>query len=228
MQIEHTLSDSKQIIEDVIKLATKNGASQAEASMSKVQGIAVSSRLNEIENVEFTNDSSLGISVYMGAKKGSASTADLSPVALALAVEKAIHIAQYTGEDPCNGLADEALMAKEFSDLELYHPIELDTQMAMAKVLEAEAAALDYDDKITNSDGATFNGNIGASVYGNSHGLLAGQPSSRYSLSCMVIGSHEDDMQRDYAYTVSRNFDHLSQPKAVSYTHLTLPTIYSV
>ncbi len=215
MQIEHTLSESKQIIEDVIKLATKNGASQAEASMSKVQGIAVSSRLNEIENVEFTNDSSLGISVYMGAKKGSASTADLSPAALALAVEKAIHIAQYTGEDPCNGLADEALMAKEFSDLELYHPIELDTQMAMAKVLEAEAAALDYDDKITNSDGATFNGNIGASVYGNSHGLLAGQPSSRYSLSCMVIGSHEDDMQRDYAYTVSRNFDHLSQPKAV-------------
>lgn len=215
MQIDQALPQSKQIIEEVLRLAKQNGATEAEASLSKVQGIAVSSRLNDIENIEFTQDSSLGISVYVGAHKGSASTADLSPSALALAVEKAVYIAKFTGEDPCNGLADKSLMATEFPDLDLYHPIELDTQMAMEKVLEAEGAALSYSDKVTNSDGATFNGNVGISVYGNSHGLIAGHPSSRYSLSCMVIASDERDMQRDYAYTVSRQFSELNTPISV-------------
>jgi PmbA protein len=215
MQVEHVLPQSKQIIEDVLSLAKKHGATQAEASLSKVQGIAVSSRLKEIENVEFTQDNSLGLSVYVGKQKGSASTADLSPAALELAVEKAIHIARFTGEDPCNGIADEALIAKEFKDLELYYPIELDTQMAMQKVLETEEAALSYDQRVTNSDGATFNGNVGVAVYGNTHGIVEGQPSSRYSLSCMVIASEDDDMQRDYAYTVSREFDKLDQAKKI-------------
>jgi PmbA protein len=215
MQTEKMLSQSKQVISDVLKHASQKGATQAEASLSKVQGIAVSSRLNEIENVEFTHDNSLGISVYIGSQKGSASTADLSENAVKLAVEKAIHIAKYTGEDECNGLADANLMATEFPDLALYHPIELDTQMAMQKVLETESAALEVDKKITNSDGATFNGNVGISVYGNSHGLLAGYPSSRYNLSCMVIASDKDDMQRDYAYTVSRDFTKLDSARQV-------------
>ncbi len=204
MQIEQQLSDVQNVVDDVLKLAIKKGATQAEASMSKVQGIAVSSRMKDVENVEFTNDGGLGISVYVGKRKGSASTADLSPEALTLAVEKAVDIAKYTSEDPCTGLADKALIATEFPDLDLYHPEVLDTQKGIELAIEAESAALAYDKRITNSDGASYNANLGMRVYGNTHGINAGYPSSRYSLSCMVIGAEGEDMQRDYAYTVNR------------------------
>lgn len=204
MQIEQQLSDVQNVVDDVLKLAIKKGATQAEASMSKVQGIAVSSRMKDVENVEFTNDGGLGISVYVGKRKGSASTADLSPEALTLAVEKAVDIAKYTSEDPCTGLADKELIATEFPDLDLYHPEVLDTQKGIELAIEAESAALAYDARITNSDGASYNANLGMRVYGNTHGINAGYPSSRYSLSCMVIGAEGDDMQRDYAYTVNR------------------------
>ncbi len=209
MQIEQQIAEIQNVVDDVLKMAVGKGATQAEASMSKVQGIAVSSRMKEVENVEFTNDGGLGISVYVGKHKGSASTADLSTQALALTVEKAIDIARYTSEDPCTGLADEQLMATEFPDLELYHPQDLDPQHAMRVAIDAETAALEYDPRIVNSDGASYNANLGMRVYGNTHGINAGYPSSRYSLSCMMIGAQGDDMQRDYAYTVSRKPDGL-------------------
>ncbi len=204
MQMEEQLAQIKQAVSEVLALAKKKGADHAEASMSKVQGISVSTRLKEVETVEFTNDGGLGISVYLKGKKGSASTADLSKDALDLAVEKAVEIAKYTSEDPYSGLADAELMADDYPDLDLYHPIELDTQQGIRLATEAETAALEYDKRITNSDGASYNANLGLKVYGNSHGFIGGYPSSRYSLSCVVIGEQEDDMQRDYSYTVNR------------------------
>ena len=201
MQMQQQLADIQQVVEDVLKLAKQKGASHAEASMSKVQGIAVSSRLKEVETVEFTNDGGLGISVYHNNRKGSASTADLSPQALKLTVEKAVEIAKHTNEDPCSGLADKELMAFDYPDLDLYHPQELDTEKAIEQAVAAETAALESDNRITNSDGASYNANLGAKVYGNTHGMNAGYPSSRYSLSCVVIGEENGDMQRDYSYT---------------------------
>jgi PmbA protein len=211
MQIEQQLAEIQSKVADTLKLALKKGATQAEASMSKVEGISVSSRLREVENIEFTNDGGLGISVYVGKHKGSASTADLSMEALALAVEKAVDIAKYTSEDPCTA----ELIATEFPDLDLYHPVPLDPQKAIKTAVAAESAALDYDPRITNSDGASYNANMGMRVYGNTHGINAGYTSSRYSLSCMVIASDNDDMQRDYAYTVSRDASQLDSAEAV-------------
>ncbi len=199
------LADIQSIVEDTLKYASQKGATQAEASMSKVEGIAVSTRLKETETVEFTNDGGLGITVYVGKRKGSASSADLSPAALRLTVDKAIEIARHTSEDPCSGLAEKELMAFDYPDLDLYHPIELDTEKGIALAIEAEEAALSADKRIVNSDGASYNANIGAKVYANTHGLNVGYPSSRYSLSCVVIGAEGDDMQRDYSYTVSRD-----------------------
>ena len=215
MQMQQQLADIQQVVEDVLKLAKQKGASHAEASMSKVQGIAVSSRLKEVETVEFTNDGGLGISVYHNNRKGSASTADLSPEALKLTVEKAVEIAKHTNEDPCSGLADKELMAFEHPDLDLYHPQELDTEKAIAQAILAETAALETDQRITNSDGASYNANLGAKVYGNTHGMNAGYPSSRYSLSCVVIGEENGDMQRDYSYTVGRNVEALDSAQKV-------------
>ncbi|GAA6184441.1 MULTISPECIES: metalloprotease PmbA [Aliiglaciecola] len=207
MQMEQQLAQIQQAVEDVLALAKQKGASHAEASMSKVEGISVSTRLKEVETVEFTNDGGLGISVYFGQRKGSASTADLSINALTLAVEKACEIAKYTSEDPYSGPADEALMAYDYPNLDMYHPIELDTQHGIQQAILAEEAALGFDPRITNSDGASYNANIGMKVYGNSHGFIGGYPSSRYSLSCVVIGEDNGDMQRDYSYTVNRQAD---------------------
>jgi PmbA protein len=211
--MQQQLAEIQNIVEDVLKLAKDKGATQAEASMSKVEGIAVSSRLKEVETVEFTNDGGLGITVYHGKKKGSASTADLSPQALRLTVEKAIEIAKHTGDDDCSGLAEKELMAFDFPDLDLYHPVELDTDHAIQQVIAAETSALDVDPRITNSDGASYNANLGTKVYGNSHGFIAGYDSSRYSMSCVVIGEQDGDMQRDYSYSVGREIGNLTSPE---------------
>ena len=213
--MQQQLTEIQNIVEDVLKLAKQKGATQAEASMSKVEGIAVSSRLKEVETVEFTNDGGLGITVYHGQKKGSASTADLSPNALQLTVEKAIEIAKHTSEDNCSGLADKSLMAFDAPDLDLFHPVELDTENAIKQVIAAETSALAADSRITNSDGASYNANLGTKVYGNSHGFNAGYNSSRYSLSCVVIGEQDGDMQRDYSYTVGRETDTLASPEQI-------------
>jgi PmbA protein len=215
MQMKQQLQEIQDAVAEVLALAKTKGATQAEASMSKVQGIAVSARMQEVETVEFTNDGGLGISLYVGNKKGSASTADLSHAALELTVSKAIEIAKYTEEDPCNGIADKELLANDIPDCDLYHPEALDTQAGLALALEAEKYALDADTRVTNSDGASYNANIGCRVYGNSHGFLAGYPSSRYSLSCVVIGQDGDDMQRDYAYTVDRKANRLLSAEAI-------------
>nr|WP_136251005.1 metalloprotease PmbA [Ningiella ruwaisensis] len=215
MDVKQQQQEIQSIVDDTLKLAKKLGASSAEASMSKVQGISVSSRMQEVETVEFTNDGGLGVCVYVGNKKGSASTADLSPSALKLTVEKAIEIAKYTSEDPCAGLAEAELIARDIPDLDLYHPQPLDAEYALKQALEAEKAGLEADKRIVNSDGASYNANLGVRVYGNTHGINAAYPSSRYSLSCVLIGEQDGDMQRDYAYTVSREADKLDAPDYV-------------
>ena len=201
----------RQAVSFAVELATKSGAS-AEVAVTKVSGLSVSTRLQEIENVEFTNDGALGISVYMGQQKGNASTSDLSEGAIRNAVEAALAIAKYTSPDDCTGLADRDLMAFDAPDLELYHAVDVDVDKATELALQAEKAALEADERIINSNGASFNSHTGVKVYGNSHGMLQSYLSSRYSLSCSVIGGVEDALENDYEYTISREFDKLQSP----------------
>ena len=201
----------RQAVSFAIELATKSGAS-AEVAVTKVSGLSVSTRLQEIENVEFTNDGALGISVYIGQQKGNASTSDLSEGAIRNAVEAALAIAKYTSADDCTGLADKDLMAFDAPDLELYHAADVNVDKATELALQAEKAALEADERIVNSNGASFNSHTGVKVYGNSHGMLQSYLSSRYSLSCSVIGGVEDALENDYEYTISREFDKLQSP----------------
>ena len=203
---EQTLRDA---VSFAIETAQKAGAT-AEVGVTKVSGLSVSTRLQEIENIEFTNDGALGISVYLGQQKGNASTSDLSEEAIKNTVEAALVIAKYTSPDDCTGLADKELMAFEALDLALYHGASVDVEQATKLALEAEKAALEYDAKIVNSNGASFNSHTGVRVYGNTHGMLQSYLSSRYSLSCSVIGGELDQLENDYEYTVSREFDALS------------------
>lgn len=194
--------------EYALSLAEQAGAT-AEVGMTKVTGLSVSTRLKEIENLEFNNDGALGISVYVGNKKGNASTSDLSREAIRQTVESALSIAKYTSEDPCTGLAPKALMAFNPPDLQLYYPTDISVDQAIELALSAETAALNYDSRIVNSDGASFNSSEGIRVYGNTYGVLNSYLSSRYSLSCSVIAGQDQALERDYEYTISRKFEAL-------------------
>ncbi|SET63283.1 metalloprotease PmbA [Thalassotalea agarivorans] len=213
--IEQQISQVKQRVEASIALAKTLGADGAEVSMSRQQGLNVTTRLGEVETVEFTNDGALGITVYKGGRKGSASTADLSEQALQQAVQAAVNIADFTSVDEFSGLADKELLAFDAPDLDLYHPQTINTEEAISMASECEQHALSFNDKITNSDGATFASFEGFKVYGNTHGLLVASPSTRHSLSCVVLASDGQDMQRDYAYSVNRDFSLLDPAKAI-------------
>ncbi|BDM63116.1 peptidase PMbA [Shewanella sp. NFH-SH190041] len=211
--IENELGALKDAVAMALDYAKALGTSDAEVAISKQQGLSVSTRLKEVETVEFNKDGALGITLYRDGRKGSSSTSDLSSEAIRTAVQAANDIARYTSEDPCSGLADKALMAKVFPDLDLYHPATLSPEQLAELAISAETVALDADSRITNSDGASANAHTGIKVYGNSHGFLNGYASSRYSLSCVVIGQDDNgEMQRDYDYSVARHFDSLLTP----------------
>ncbi len=200
------MDEVKHRVSKVLALAKSLGADGAEVAMSRQQGLSVGTRFGEVENVEFTNDGALGITVYQQGRKGSASTADLSEKALTQAVEAAVNIAKYTSVDDCSGLADKELLAMQVQDLDLYHPKALTTEQAIDIAKACEQSALESDKRITNSDGASLDCFSGFKVYGNSYGQIAAYPSSRHSLSCVVIAGSDDAMQRDYAYDVNRDF----------------------
>jgi PmbA protein len=195
-------------LSDVISLALAEaraaGASQAEADCSLQQGLNVTVRLGEVETIEYQRDRALGITVYFNGAKGSASSADLRPEAVRQMVAKACSIARHTTRDEFAGLADPADIAREIPDLDLYHHWELTPEQAIEKARDCEAAGMAVDRRITNSEGATLSTHRGVRVYGNTHGFLAGYPSSSHSISCVLLAQDEGGMQRDYWYTAAR------------------------
>ncbi|WP_462055895.1 metalloprotease PmbA [Vibrio cholerae] len=188
----------------------------AEVAITKSTGLSVSTRMCEVENVEFNSDGALGITVYRGQRKGSASTSDLSEKAIRQTVLAALDIAQYTSADPYAGPAPKELMVQDIPDLDLFHPDEPNPDVAAQIAIAAERAALGYSKKIKQSDGGSYDSHFGIRVYGNSHGLLASYASSRHSISCSVIGEGRNgEMERDYSYTVARHRDDLWTPESV-------------
>ena len=197
------------VIERVLEEARKQGASSAEADAHMDAGLSVTSRMGDVETIEHTRDKSMGVTVYFGQCKGSASTSDFSDNAVIDTVKAACGIARHTTEDPFSGLADAELMAKNIPDLDLSHPWSLSAERAIEITKECEAAAFNTDRRISNSEGATIDSHQGIRGYGNSHGFIASYPASRHSLSCSVIASEGDKMQSNYWYTVARKHEDL-------------------
>ena len=190
---------------ELLDYANKLGATQTEFGFSKDVGLSVSVRNQEIETLEYNRDNSCGISVYYGKQKGNASTSDLSIKALKEAVEAAFNIAKFTQEDSFSGLADKELMATKPIDLELDHPMGINAETAKDLALECEQAGLSFSDKISNSEGASFSSHRNLHFYANSHGFSAMTPSTRHSLSCVLLAEGEKGKQRDYWYSASRD-----------------------
>jgi len=199
------IAQHQELAADALREARALGATSAEVSVSSSAGLSANVRMGEVETIEHTRDKALGISVYIGKRKGSASTSDFSADAVKECVASACGIARHTAEDVYAGLAEASLMATDIPDLSLHHRWEVNPEQAIDIALQTEAAARQLDARIVNSEGAGVNRLEGVQVYANSHGFNAGYPSSRHSLSCAVIGRDENGMQRDYWYSLSRN-----------------------
>jgi PmbA protein len=210
-----TQADLESIIERALEEARARGASQAEAAVSQDTGLSVGVRLGEVETLEHQRDRSLGLTVYFGQRKGSASTADFSLDAVRATVAKACSIARFTAEDGSAGLADTALMARSPPDLDLSHPWNVSADRAIEIAKASEAAALGFDSRINNSEGASVSTHQGLHVYGNTHGFVGGYPTTSHTLSCVVLAGSGEDMQRDYWYTSSRDWRELQDAESV-------------
>ena len=204
MQNQEEITRLKNVVQQLLDEAKQQGASAAEAAFSVDNGLSVSARLGEVETVEYHCDQGIGVTVYFGQKKGSASTNDISGDSLKETVKAACSIARYASEDTFAGLPAPELLASEFPDLDLNHPWGINAEQAIDIAIECENAARGYDKAISNSEGASVNTHQGTRVFGNSLGFLQGYQSSRHSLSCSVLAGSGDAMQRDYWYSVAR------------------------
>ena len=214
-QVAEQRTELEQSVARALKLASAK-SDAAEVAITKSTGLSVSTRMGEVENVEFNSDGALGITVYRGQRKGSASTSDLSEAAIEQTVIAALDIAHYTSEDPFAGPAAKEYMVQDIPELDLFHPDAPDPDYAANVAIAAEEEALSYNSAIKQSDGASYDSHYGVKVYGNSHGLLASYASSRHSTSCCVIGVGQNgEMERDYSYTVARHRDDLWTPETV-------------
>ncbi|GAB3249864.1 metalloprotease PmbA/TldD family protein [Chitinimonas naiadis] len=205
----------RELVENVLADAKRQGASSCDVDVSEGVGQNVSVRLGEVETIEYNRDKGVGITVYLGQRKGHASTSDFSAAALSQTVSAALAIARYTAEDEAAGLADPERLATQFPDLDLYHPWALPVEVAIALAQRCEGAARAVDSRISNSEGATVSSHIGQSVYGNSHGFIGPSVSSRHSLSASIIAQQGEAMQRDYWYSVARASNDLEDAESI-------------
>lgn len=203
------------LVERALALAKAGGATAAEAGVGVSTGLSVTVRLGEVETLEYQRDRSLGVTVYAGQRKGSASTANLTPAAVEETIAKALSIASFTTADEFAGLPDADRMAGRLPDLDLSHPWALEASAAVELAKRCEAAGLAFDARIRNSEGASVSTNRKLRVFGNSHGFIGGYPSTSHSVSCVVVGQTDGDMQRDYWYTAARDWRALEDVEAV-------------
>jgi PmbA protein len=198
--------------------ASKQGVDQAEVGVSIDSGLSATARLGDVENLEYTNDRGIGITVFKDSRKGSASTTDISAGAIREAVIKACTFATVTASDPASGLADADLMCTDAKDLDLDYPWSIDASDAIAMAIECEAQALKFDSRITNSEGASVSSHRGTRAYGNSHGFTGSFSKTSHSISCVVLGSADGEMQRDYYYSSARDPAELESTELIGET----------
>ena len=214
----HTKDDERElegIVERILVEAKQQGATAAEVGVGDVMGLSVTARDGDVETVEFSADRGFAITVYVGERKGNASTTDAQEESIIESVTAALQIAKHTEPDPYSGLADPDRLATEFPDLNIYHPRKLDVDSAKDQALEAEDAAMSLDERMYKSDGAHVNARSACSAYGNSHGFLRAERSSTYGINAEVIAKSEFGMQRDYWYSAARRPSHLESPATV-------------
>jgi PmbA protein len=196
----------------VLDRAREAGAEQAEVSVSSSLSREAGVRLGEVEVLEEARDRGVRVTVYCQQCSGSASTGDLRPAVIDECVDRALAIARHTQPDKAAGLADARLMASEFPDLDLWHPVDVPMAELIARAIELEDAGRSADARIQNSEGASVSSEAAVGVYANSHGFVGTSRGTRYSQSCVLIAGDESGLQRDYDWDSSRWFERLASP----------------
>ena len=211
----HTQDQLKQLAADVLAFAREKGGTDAAVEISEGSGLSVSVRRGKIETIEQNKDKGMGVTVYIGQKRGNASTSDFSPAALRATVDAAYNIARFTADDDCAGLAEAELLEMAPRDLQLCYPWRITTEEAVALAKRAEGAAFDVDPRITNSEGAGVYVQQSHFVAANSRGFSGGYPFSRHTLSVAPIAGKGAKMQRDDWYSSVRDATKMASPEAV-------------
>lgn len=208
--IGKSTSNLSELMHEVLDRARAHGATDAMVTVNHDSGFSVDVRMGEVETVAFSEDKGISLVVYIGHRKGGASSTDTSAAALEALVTAACDIAKVSAEDPCFGLADRELMNNKHPDLDLYHPWSINPPEAIEKALACEAHALALDKRIINSDGVNFSTYAFCNGYANTYGGEGIIQSTRHSVSCSLIAKEGDSMQRDYDYTTARHPDSLN------------------
>lgn len=211
---ERVRAELEAVADRVLADARKLGADQVEMAASHERALSATVRLGEVETLEHHRDRGLTVTVYVGQRKGSAASADLSEASLREVVERACAIAKYTQDDPCTGLAEAELMAREFPDLDLWHPWAVTPEQAIELATTCENAAR-ADERITNSEGASVDSGAGIGLYANSHGFRGLTQGTRHDITCAVIAGSGDAMQSEHWYTLARSREDLESAEEV-------------
>ena len=205
----------EELVDTALGHAKKLGATDAAAEASEGCGLSVSVRKGELETVERNRDKSLGITVYVGKKRGNAATSDFSKAAIQQTVKAAYDIASFTADDETSGLPDEQDIARDHPELDLFHPWAINSEAAAQLALQCEAAAFATSKLITNSEGAGVSAQQSHFFSAHSGGFRGGYASSRHSISVAPIAGKGKQMQRDAWYSSMRDASDLARPEAV-------------
>jgi PmbA protein len=214
--LEKSTKNLSDLMQDVLNRAKAEGATEAMVSISHDSGFSVDIRMGEVETVAFNEDKAISLVVYVGQRKGSASSTDTSSSSMDVLVSAACDIAKVSAEDPCFGLADHDLMTTKYPDLDLYHPWSVSPAEAIEMALACEENALSRDSRITNSDGVSLSTHAFCSGFANTYGGKGIIRSTRHSVSCSLIAKQGESMQRDYDYTTARYAQGLSSLEEVA------------
>jgi len=214
-RFSYSLNTLEQIARDILNEAKQGGATACETNVTDGFGQTVTIRQNAVETIEYNRDKGLSVTVYIGQKRGNASTSDFSPKAICDTVAAALSIARYTAEDDCAGLAEKTQLAHHYPQLDLYFPWQLSVEQAIELAKDCEQAGFAADARITNSEGATVSTSQSQFIYANSLGFMGGYPVSQHSVSCALIAEQNDSKQRDYWYSVARDAADLESAKEI-------------
>jgi len=215
LEFSYTQDALRQLASDVLRHAKELGASACETDVSEAFGQSVTVRKDEVETIEYNRDKGIGVTTYLGQRRGHASTSDFSAQALRATVEAALSIARFTAPDPCAGLPEVQMLATRKMDLDLYHPWELSVEEAIGIARRCEQSAFAVSPMIRNSEGASVSVQQSQFISANSLGFMDGFPTSRHYVSCSVIAGEGDDMQRDDWYTSGRDAASLAEPQLI-------------
>ncbi len=204
------------LVGQILALAKDKGATQAEVALSYDKGLSVTTRLREVETVEFNQDKGVGVTVYVGQRRASVSSSDTSKAAIEKVVERALEIAKVSDEDKCYGLADKELLSDTYPSLDLYHPWDMDALKAIELAKECEDIALTQDKRIVNSEGSSVGSYQFLRFYANTNGFHGCYTTTRHTRSCVLLGEDAKGLQRDYDYTTARNSDDLCNSQTLA------------